>query len=167
MNPIPEEHHERKRQIAELLVAAETNFPGSIRLYPNSGRTSTAIQLLAEIGYRKPLLKAGAQFAMDCFLTYSDACSHLLTYCMLVCSDNQGRQHVWNGYGVFKKCFPTLPRFEGNEPIIYAVNIKPVVMAMAEVLDPNPVLQAEEEQQVTEELREFFKNNPPPGTIGE
>ena len=162
MPSIPDEHIERKQNIAQFLVTAETLVPGSIRLYPNPGRTATALSLLAELGYKKPFLTSGAQFAMDCFLTYPNACDRLLTHCLLACSDDEHRQHIWDGYGVFKKCFPgLLPRFEGHEPIIYIINIKPVVEDMSSFLEPSETLKAEADEKALEQVREFFQKNPP------
>jgi hypothetical protein len=162
MKLTPEDDVKRKREIAELLVAAETNCPGIIRVRPNAGRISVAVQLLAEIGYRKPFLASGRQFAIDSFLTYPDACDCLLTYSFLICEDDERRHHIWNGYGVYKKWFGMLPRFEGHEPIIFAVNIQPVFLLLADVLEPNSTWEAEQQAKIVDSLRELFTKNPPP-----
>ncbi len=126
--PATFEQLQRKQRIAKELVRIETERPGSIRMKPNPWCCSFALDHLAEIGYKKPFLASRQQFAIDCFLTYPDACDRLLTYCFLVGERNsQGLLPLWNGFGDYKASWSTLPQFQGNESIIYVLGVAPVL----------------------------------------
>jgi len=152
MNPVPVELIERKKMIAGLLVHLETNQPGSIRVHTNSAQIPTAIKLLAEQGHKKPFFASAQQFVIDCFLTYPEACDLLLTYCLLEAPDARRRRHVWNGYGVYKKCFDMLPRFQGHEPAFFIVALEPVFELFVGMLEPNRTILEENRQRGPELL---------------
>jgi hypothetical protein len=94
---------------------------------PNPSRISVALDLLSEIGFKKPFLASGRQFVIDSFLTYPSACDQLLTYCYLVgARDHSDRLHLWDGFGRYKAWCKVVPEFRGDEPVIFLVNIAPI-----------------------------------------
>ena len=140
MNPVPVELLQRKELIAGLLVYLETNQPGSIRVHTNSAQIPVAIKLLAEIGHKKPFFASAEQFVIDCFLTYPKACDLLLTYSYLEAPDAKRRRHIWNGYGVYKKCFDLLPRLRPDEPAFFVVTLENVFEMFVDFLEPNKTI---------------------------
>lgn len=160
MKPTTEEFA-RKRLIAERLVATETAIPSSILLYPNTSFIPVALQPLLELGFRKPFLTSAKRFVIDCFLTYPAACDLLLGHCFLLNHDEQHRWHIWNGYGTYKDCVRILPRFEGDEPILFAINLEPVFPLFADVLERSPTLEAEMRERAEAEVREYLTQHPP------
>jgi hypothetical protein len=114
----------RKRELAEQLVRLETDCPGSIRLRANPSRLQLALDLLSQLGFKKPLFASREQFVIDCFLSHISACDLLLTYCALVGpKDPQDRLHVWNGQGDYKGWLRILPQFRHGDPLFFVINI--------------------------------------------
>jgi hypothetical protein len=160
----------RKRELAEQLVRLETDYPGSIRLRANPSRLPLALDLLSQLGFKKPLFTSKEQFVIDCFLSHIPACDLLLTYCALVGpKDPQDRLQLWNGRGDYKGSLRILPHFQYGDPLFFVINIAPVFLSaidserfFCDLLEPNRTVKKEMQDKLEAEVRDAFAKNPPP-----
>jgi hypothetical protein len=167
---ISDDDLKRKRVLAEQLVRLETDYPGSIRLRANPSKLPLALDLLSQLGFKKPLFTSKEQFVVDCFLSHISSCDLLLTYCALVGpKDPQDRLHLWNGRGYYKGWLRILPHFQYDDPLFFVINIAPVFLSpidserfFCDLLEPNRTVEKEMQDELEVKVREAFVKNPPP-----